>query len=158
MPRAEVILWGEDKSATWRWKKRTLNSEESSKRLKPKERIISQKEPGTWFFLVEFLWDRNEPLMLYLIEFFKNPFWIFLFIHPFIHRMCMFFLVFTVPSIVLGSERNDDPKIATITFQSKVQVGVYEIRFQNITRNQSSLMEQKVKVNYLLTLVKFLFL
>ena len=62
----------------------------------------------------------------------------------------MFFLVFTVPSTVLGSEKGMMiPKWTQLYFRAKVQVGVYKIRFHNIMRNQNNLMEQKVKLNYI---------
>ena len=52
----------------------------------------------------------------------------------------------------MGITRVDEKahsKCTQLHFRAKVQVGVYEIRFQNITRNQSNLMEQKVKLNYI---------
>lgn len=66
-----------------------------------------------------FLWDHNEPLMLYLIEFFKNPASSFPIYPPFHSQNVCFFGLYCAKHCFGIRERNDDPKIDTITFQSK---------------------------------------
>ena len=58
--------------------------------------------------------------MLYLIEFLKIPLLAFPFIYPFIHKMYGFFFGLYCAKLCFGMrERNNDPQIDTITFQSK---------------------------------------
>lgn len=57
--------------------------------------------------------------MLYLIEFLKIPLLAFPFIYPFIHKMYVFSGLYCAKHCFGIRERNDDPQIDTITFQSK---------------------------------------